>query len=1039
MAFSDDAIGFFLQLDDQLTPQLATAGQAYSKFVKSLDTYNQQAQRSANKGFGALASLVESFERLPKTAEKAYVKAVGLLKKKIKPLTQMVGLEFGAKAEKSLSRAIKQAVSDVFKKLKIRLTATAPLKRSKFFDTTVPMRSFYKTQPQPPDLMGGFQNLPRFAEGGEATGGGRKGIDDILALLREGEIVLPKDVAGILKEITKRKALPKGLAASVAGIVNLEQQMKDLQDAIELGLDPKAPGKFRESLVELEKGYGSLIKTAMTMKKGQKELIPILKDIKGRVSQFTKEGEKAIPVYKRLLEKILGPAKFIALATALKGAGEGISKLYAGATDAFTQIQGEQIDDYITNLNRANQIWGLSRDRLREVKQAGSAAQAALPGVGLTEMGEVMEALARKKFDAQAAVDLSPALAATMRATGATSDTLAAFADLAVKVGDLSQAQFERTLAITTKQARIAGRSAEEVFSQTTEKLRAMGQDFFSATAEQQQNMIGVMNALQTALPTGFSSMSDEVQNLVVAASQNTIEAQALAMKAFGKTQQEVKAALAAGDFQVLLRGMTEQFKDTQTAMEAQTLATGLGLEFQGKEFAKLGQALDENQDRMAATAEAMRFTGDATEFLSGEAANTTTLFQRFSDTMQGWAGRVNIAGVSGLELMDFFKEFNPVAIASIAHLGFMAIKFTAAALKMIFFGGVQSTTTVTVAGTTVAIETQNKSLLRSTINLAKNTAAWVIAKGALLATTIATHAVTAAQWLWNAAMSANPIGLIVLGVAALVAGIVLVVKNWDVVTRAFQGGISLITDLFSTVKGWVMSAVEWVASFGDKLLFLLGPIGAVIFVVKNFGAIWDWLKEKVMGVWDFIVGNISAGVEGVKGIFGSILGFVMAPLDIIKGFINRWIIEPLNTLASFDIPLVGPLQEFDVLSAIFPLPTLTHGGVATGPTLAMVGEVPEAIIPLDRLSEFTQEIAQAFPTRAAIEEAILVKLDPDTTDQPVRDAIEAQTMVLRQLLDAVVTGKPVVIPVSARAGGSAHVARAGVSPMTAGVAEGMF
>ncbi len=55
-------------------------------------------------------------------------------------------------------------------------------------------------------------------------------------------------------------------------------------------------------------------------------------------------------------------------------------------------------------------------------------------------------------------------------------------------------------------------------------------------------------------------------------------------------------------------------------------------------------------------------------------------------------------------------------------------------------------------------------------------------------AQTVATKAATAAQWLWNAAMNANPIGLIITAVAALTAGIVLLVKNGDKVTGFFKG-----------------------------------------------------------------------------------------------------------------------------------------------------------------------------------------------------------------------------------------------------------
>ncbi|QIM22887.1 hypothetical protein G7075_20050 [Phycicoccus sp. HDW14] len=47
-----------------------------------------------------------------------------------------------------------------------------------------------------------------------------------------------------------------------------------------------------------------------------------------------------------------------------------------------------------------------------------------------------------------------------------------------------------------------------------------------------------------------------------------------------------------------------------------------------------------------------------------------------------------------------------------------------------------------------------------------------------MLAGAAATGIVTAAQWLWNAALTANPIGIVVVAIAALVAAIVLAWKN---------------------------------------------------------------------------------------------------------------------------------------------------------------------------------------------------------------------------------------------------------------------
>jgi hypothetical protein len=58
-----------------------------------------------------------------------------------------------------------------------------------------------------------------------------------------------------------------------------------------------------------------------------------------------------------------------------------------------------------------------------------------------------------------------------------------------------------------------------------------------------------------------------------------------------------------------------------------------------------------------------------------------------------------------------------------------------------------------------------------------------------LMAAQIAiTKIATAVQWAWNAALSANPIGLIILAVAGLVAGIVALVRHWHGVVDFFRG-----------------------------------------------------------------------------------------------------------------------------------------------------------------------------------------------------------------------------------------------------------
>ena len=68
------------------------------------------------------------------------------------------------------------------------------------------------------------------------------------------------------------------------------------------------------------------------------------------------------------------------------------------------------------------------------------------------------------------------------------------------------------------------------------------------------------------------------------------------------------------------------------------------------------------------------------------------------------------------------------------------------------------------------------------------------------------------AQWLLNAAMSANPIGLIIIGIAALIALIVLIVKHWN----------------------------EW----GAAMTVLMGPMGQLIAIFKAIYDGWDRIRK---------------------------------------------------------------------------------------------------------------------------------------------------------------------------------------------------
>lgn len=117
--------------------------------------------------------------------------------------------------------------------------------------------------------------------------------------------------------------------------------------------------------------------------------------------------------------------------------------------------------------------------------------------------------------------------------------------------------------------------------------------------------------------------------------------------------------------------------------------------------------------------------------------------------------------------------------------------------------------------------------------------AAMVAHKIVLIASTIAIKAATIAQWLWNAALTANPIGIVIMAIAGLIAAGIALWKNWDKVVNFFK-------------KAW--SSI--------KIFFLTG-IEKILGALAKFTGWIPWLGKKIQEAHDHIAGMIDA--EKVK------------------------------------------------------------------------------------------------------------------------------------------------------------------------------
>uniref|UniRef100_A0A6M3LZ20 Putative tail protein n=1 Tax=viral metagenome TaxID=1070528 RepID=A0A6M3LZ20_9ZZZZ len=122
-----------------------------------------------------------------------------------------------------------------------------------------------------------------------------------------------------------------------------------------------------------------------------------------------------------------------------------------------------------------------------------------------------------------------------------------------------------------------------------------------------------------------------------------------------------------------------------------------------------------------------------------------------------------------------------------------------------------------------------SSSMGMTTVKTIAHTAALIAHNVAMLAARAAMAVATTAQWLFNAAMSANPIGLVIAAVVALVAGGIALWKNWDTVVAFFKDawekmkeyalkGVLVILDALSSFMGFIPGLGNAIDSARDKI-----------------------------------------------------------------------------------------------------------------------------------------------------------------------------------------------------------------------------
>lgn len=189
--------------------------------------------------------------------------------------------------------------------------------------------------------------------------------------------------------------------------------------------------------------------------------------------------------------------------------------------------------------------------------------------------------------------------------------------------------------------------------------------------------------------------------------------------------------------------------------------------------------------------------------------------------------------------------------------------------------------------------------------------------------------------------------------------------------------GLNGLPGFFSTAWDSISTTVtEWkdkIESIWNDITGFFDGIGNTwTTAITGISTAFDTVKTSIETTWTNITGIFTGAVEWVKTTFSTDIGGAFGKVastmsekfgavgDLIKVPINavihalNWIIDKVNNIAITlpDWGILGSLagQTFGV--HIDPIPELAKGGVATGPTLAMIGEGKEneAVLPLSRL-----------------------------------------------------------------------------------------
>ena len=325
------------------------------------------------------------------------------------------------------------------------------------------------------------------------------------------------------------------------------------------------------------------------------------------------------------------------------------------------------------------------------------------------------------------------------------------------------------------------------------------------------------------------------LKNMILAltAGESATKSQVGALNELGLSAEDVAQGMQDNAKETILK-VLNAIRGLDKVKQASVLSDLFGKESLGA-IAPLLSNLDGVQDNLNKVADSSKYAGSMEGEFSARSETTANSLQLAKNNMEAFKIAIGNGLIPAMTPMISLLTQGVKWVSGIAQEfpGAASVLGTAAVSIAIFCGAVGALSTLAGTVQTVATFVQ-----------------WAKEAG------LATRIWTGIQWAWNAAMTANPVGVVIMGIAALIAIGYVLYQNWDTISSfaatMWEGGRQAITDFCGTISNKVAEVCDWVQGKWQALKdFLSHPIDALVNYNQSIGSTPDVAANAAGGIYN--------------------------------------------------------------------------------------------------------------------------------------------------------------------------------------------